>query len=101
MTITGIHLIISGMVQGVGFRFSTRQKASELGITGRVRNIRGGRLECIAEGDKEVIEKFIDWCRKGPPAASVESVQTINRKVKDSRAYNDFTVEYGSYPFKI
>jgi len=101
VTITGIHIIISGMVQGVGFRFSTRQKASELGITGRVRNIRGGRVECIAEGDKDAIEKFIGWCRMGPPAASVESVQTINRKEKESRVYNDFTVEYGSHPFEI
>ncbi len=99
--ITGIHIIISGLVQGVGFRFSTRQKASELGITGRVRNVRGGRVECIAEGSPESVDKFLTWCRNGPPAAEVDSVQTINRKNKETRTYKDFIVEHGSHPFEI
>jgi len=69
------HIKIHGRVQGVFFRASARDTASKLGISGYVRNLRDGTVEAEAEGQEESVEKFIAWCRRGPPAANVLSVQ--------------------------
>ena len=53
-----VHIFVSGLVQGVFFRDSTRQKAQELGITGWVRNLIDGRVEIVAEGEKGKGEKW-------------------------------------------
>jgi acylphosphatase len=50
---------IAGLVQGVFYRFSTQQKAQELGINGWVRNLRDGSVECLLEGDKDSVEALI------------------------------------------
>lgn len=70
-----VHLIIHGTVQGVNFRYSTRKKALELGIYGWVRNKKDGNVEVIAEGDTDIIDEFIDWCRVGPGMADVTKVE--------------------------
>ena len=67
-------LKIEGRVQGVFFRQSTQEKAQELGLTGWVRNQPDGSVAAVAEGPSKDIEKLIDWCRQGPPAADVKSV---------------------------
>lgn len=72
---TRVHLFINGIVQGVFFRDSAKQVAQSLGITGFVRNLPDGRVELVAEGEKESVDKLVQWCRKGPPAAVVESVE--------------------------
>lgn len=69
-----VLLLISGDVTGVGFRFSTIQIARELGLTGWVRNTEDGKVEIIAEGEKEKLENLVMWARKGPPLAQVEKV---------------------------
>ena len=71
-----VHLFVSGTVQGVFFRAHTQENARGLGLTGWVRNLRDGRVEIIAEGPKEKIEKLIEWCHEGPPSASVTDVKT-------------------------
>lgn len=67
-------LHITGKVQGVFYRDSTRQKANELGITGYVRNQPDGSVYAEAEGPEEALNAFIEWCHKGPPKAEVADV---------------------------
>ena len=66
---------ISGVVQGVFFRASTKAKAEELGIKGIVRNERDGSVYVEAEGDDKDLEEFIRWCQKGPARASVDNCE--------------------------
>ncbi|MEM3677823.1 MAG: acylphosphatase [Candidatus Bathyarchaeia archaeon] len=70
-----IHIYISGQVQGVFFRYETRRVAKELGVSGWVRNLPDGRVEVVAEGEEEPLEKLIQFCRRGPPAARVTNVE--------------------------
>jgi acylphosphatase len=73
------HLIISGKVQGVGYRYYTAQQAKKLGITGWVKNLPDGRVEAIFEGTQQTITEMINWCRQGPSAAQVTDI-TINHE---------------------
>ena len=65
---------VSGQVQGVFFRDSTRQKAEELGLAGWVRNMPDGQVEALFEGPPEKVEEIVSWCKEGPQRASVENV---------------------------
>jgi acylphosphatase len=76
------HLIISGKVQGVFFRFNAKNKAKELGIFGWVKNLSDGRVEALVEGEKEKIEEFIKWAKKGPLFAKVEELENEQQKFK-------------------
>lgn len=78
--------MISGIVQGVFFRAHAQKTATELTLTGWVRNTSDGMVEAVAEGDEKPLEKFISWCRKGPPSARVDSVA-----VEWEDATNEFT----------
>lgn len=69
------HFIVSGRVQGVGFRFFTRDAASREGLHGWARNLPDGRLEISAEGEVESLERFERSIRLGPPGARVEEVE--------------------------
>ena len=69
-----VHLIAHGKVQGVWYRASTRKQALQLGLCGWAKNCPDGTVEIHAEGEKEILELFINWCRKGPPAAQVSSL---------------------------
>lgn len=66
--------LVSGKVQGVFFRASTRQKAVELGCAGYAKNLADGRVEVLAIGDPAAVAQLIDWLRIGPPAARVSEV---------------------------
>ncbi|MBW4633343.1 MAG: acylphosphatase [Iphinoe sp. HA4291-MV1] len=68
------HVFISGRVQGVGYRYSTVDTATQLRLTGWVRNLPDGRVEAVFEGSQEVVEDMIRWCYQGPPAAMVKEV---------------------------
>ncbi|KPJ57230.1 acylphosphatase [Parcubacteria bacterium DG_74_2] len=70
-----VHVLISGLVQGVFFRSHTRIKAKEFGVFGWVRNLADGKVEAVFEGEKESIEKIIEWTKKGPDYARVENVE--------------------------
>jgi acylphosphatase len=67
---------VSGRVQGVFFRDSTREKAQELGLAGYVRNTPDGDVEALFEGPSQSVERMVRWCGQGPPHASVENVET-------------------------
>lgn len=69
------HLLISGRVQGVWYRDSTKRQADNLGLTGWVRNCESGQVELIAEGADAAIDKLISWCRTGPSMARVTDVR--------------------------
>ena len=84
-----IHAFISGLVQGVNFRFYTRQKAQALGIGGWVRNLRDGRVEVVAEGSEERIKHLIDFLKKGPPGAKVVNVEIKEEDYKGEFKYFD------------
>lgn len=70
------HVYISGNVQGVFFRDSTRRKAEELGIAGWVKNTPEGRVEAVFEGPSSVVQEMIEWCKEGSSPATVEEVDT-------------------------
>lgn len=70
------HVRISGQVQGVFFRDSTREKAQKLNLRGWVKNLPDGRVEALFEGPTEKVREMIAWCEEGPRHASVENVDT-------------------------
>jgi len=71
------HLIIkvSGKVQGVFYRASTKEVADQLGLKGLVRNEHDGSVYIEAEGDESVLARFTDWCKQGPRLAKVDQVE--------------------------
>lgn len=68
------HVVVTGRVQGVGFRDSMRREAERLGLAGWVRNLPDGNVEAAFEGSAEAVERLTDWCYHGPPGARVMSV---------------------------
>lgn len=72
-----VQLLVSGLVQGVCFRQSTVDEARRLGLQGWVRNLPDGRVEVLAEGERGAVEGLVRSCRRGPPAARVEGVETV------------------------
>ncbi len=69
-----VEIFISGVVQGVGFRYFVCHQAQDLGVVGLVRNLPDGRLMITAEGDQEQLDAFIDDVKSGPRSAVVEDV---------------------------
>jgi acylphosphatase len=65
---------VSGIVQGVYYRYNTKEKANDLGLSGFVRNLPDGSVEAQAEGEEELVSSLIEWCGKGPIGARVDRV---------------------------
>lgn len=84
---------IAGRVQGVAFRAYTIDEARLRGVAGWVRNTLDGRVEAVFEGDKAAVEAMIAWCRKGPPAARVTSVDV---KWEEPRGEAGFAVRHSA-----
>jgi acylphosphatase len=76
--------LISGRVQGVGFRYFTQAAAEREGVQGWVRNLPDGRVEASGEGERDAMDRFEHQLRHGPPGARVERVE-IEDRVPDSR----------------
>jgi acylphosphatase len=72
-----LKIIVQGKVQGVFFRASTRDKARQLKVYGFVKNESDGSVYIEAEGDKEILDNFISWCKQGPENAQVENVEVV------------------------
>ena len=70
-----VRAVIRGRVQGVSFRWYTREEAERLGLNGWVRNLADGSVELWAEGERPALEALLAWCGKGPPAARVSGVE--------------------------
>ncbi|MBI1857815.1 MAG: acylphosphatase [Candidatus Melainabacteria bacterium] len=85
-----VHLIISGTVQGVFYRASCQDVAVKYGLNGYVKNLLNGQVEVVAQGEKEQLEKLVEWCKKGPPHAQVDNVEITWEDV--DKTHNAFTV---------
>ena len=72
---TTAHVFVSGRVQGVFFRSSVADLAESLDVTGWVRNLHDGRVETLLEGERENVEKVVEFCRRGPPGAYVGDLE--------------------------
>ena len=72
--LTRKHVFVAGKVQGVGFRWSARYRACELGLTGWVCNLPGRRVELCFQGEQQAVDKMEDWCRAGPPFSRVTGI---------------------------
>ncbi len=70
-----IHAFFSGKVQGVNFRYFTREKARQLGLKGWVRNLADGMVEMLVEGEEKKIKELIDFCQKRIGEGKVEKVE--------------------------
>jgi acylphosphatase len=68
------EVTIHGLVQGVSFRYHTRQMALQLNVAGWVRNLSNGDVQGCFEGDEKDVQALVDWCREGPSLAEVENV---------------------------
>ena len=72
--VTGRRVIVHGLVQGVGFRWSSLMEARRLGLTGWVRNVPDGSVELSLHGDDAAVLEMIRWLKSGVPGAHVESI---------------------------
>lgn len=70
-----VHLRITGLVQGVSYRANTLELARRLGVDGWVRNLPNGEVESVAEGAPDALDRLIEWCKRGPRGARVDSVE--------------------------
>ena len=70
-----LRIIVSGRVQGVGFRWSAQRQARQLGVNGYVRNLAGGDVEIVAAGEDDRVDRFVQWAAEGPPGARVTNLQ--------------------------
>lgn len=85
------RLIITGLVQGVGFRSYTRNNAKSLGLKGYVRNTKSGKLEVVVEGYEKQIDDLLDLLHKGPFHSQVENIEVVWEEPENK--FKDFTVE--------
>lgn len=87
-----VHLLVYGRVQGVFFRHNTKKIADKLNVKGWVKNNLDNTVEITAEGMDDAIDKFLNWCKKGPIGAKVEKVKLKECKVKNE--FNNFSIIY-------
>jgi acylphosphatase len=86
------HVLVYGRVQGVFFRQNTQKLAQKLGLVGWVKNREDGGVEAVFEGEKEKVEKMIEWMKKGPPLARVEKVNVFWEEFKGE--FKNFEIKY-------
>jgi acylphosphatase len=87
-----LHCLVSGRVQGVGYRAFVLEQAYDLGLTGWTKNLPSGQVEALAQGSSDALEEFVRRLRKGPSWARVDTVEASEEPVGE--AYKDFQVRY-------
>lgn len=73
-----VHVVVSGDVQGVGYRYTLRMIAQEAGVAGWVRNLRDGRVEAEVEGTPEQVDEVLAWMAEGPPGSRVAGAEVAD-----------------------
>ena len=87
-----VEFLVRGRVQGVWFRYETRDKALELGLCGFVENLADGTVHGMAEGDEPILERLVEYVRVGPPLARVDGVDT--RWGEATGEFSGFTIRH-------
>jgi acylphosphatase len=85
-----ISITVSGVVQGVFYRQSTKEKALELGISGIVKNLPDGNVHILATGTGDQLDQLVQWCKQGPRNAKVSSVNVVKMEMEK---YFGFTIQ--------
>jgi acylphosphatase len=86
------RLLISGRVQGVFFRMETKRLADRIGLTGWVRNTPDGQVEAVFEGDEDLVDQAVSWCRNGPSRSNVTGIHLVPEKY--SGEFTSFDIAY-------
>ena len=86
--LTARHFLISGRVQGVGFRYFVQACAEREGLGGWVRNLADGRVEVVAEGDRESVDRLERQIRRGPAGARVEHVEVTDDRASGAGGFH-------------
>jgi len=88
---TRVHIFVSGRVQGVFFRSAAKHYADRYNVKGWIRNLPEGRVEAVFEGEKEDIEKMIEFCKHGPSSARVTTLELTSE---------NYTGEFDSFKMR-
>ena len=92
-TIRTCKVIVHGMVTGVGFRYSAMREARRIGgLYGYVRNRDSQTVECVVQGPESRVEEFIDWLRRGPVMARIDSCHVS--EITEPGALSEFTIAF-------
>jgi acylphosphatase len=86
------RVLVSGVVQGVGYRFFAERAAKKFGLTGYCRNLMNGMVEVVVEGDRGVIVDYVRELKSGPNAASVSATDLAWAEYQGE--FNDFTIRF-------
>lgn len=89
-----VTLTVSGKVQGVCYRDNAQTQAEKLALAGWVRNMPDGSVKIVCQGESSAIETFITWCKQGPPAASVRSVDVEKQPLENEKLYDSFDIKW-------
>jgi len=90
MPVKSVYLVISGLVQGVGFRYFAEHKAAEFNISGWVKNTPDGKVEIKATGEPENLDVFIDYMKTGPTRAIIKLFSVS--EITPLRTFTNFTI---------
>ena len=82
-----VRVLVRGRVQGVFFRAETQARAESLRVAGSARNLPDGSFEAVFEGEPERVDSLVEWCRRGPAGAEVESVEVSPEEPTGERGF--------------
>ncbi len=82
------HVVVTGFVQGVGFRYAVSQRARPRGVAGWVRNLPSGQVEAVFEGEPEVVAAMVEFCRTGPRGARVDDLAVSDEPPAGARGFS-------------
>jgi acylphosphatase len=87
MSARRVRVLVRGRVQGVFFRAEARARAQSLGVAGSVRNLPDGSVEAVFEGDPGRVDSMVEWCKRGPSGANVETVDVSSEEPTGERGF--------------